>query len=166
MLVNVYNKSGISITIDNTIIEEGVNSIPAIQWNAISRNKSILDLIKNCDLLVECYEEYQSYKEALKFFSDNLLNAIKECKENKDLKALEEIISQAQGKIITLEILAKDFEADKETKEIYISLDTAKYMQEIEKARDFIFQAQLEQEAKQREQAEKEIAEAEAEAKK
>ena len=50
MLVNVYNKSGISITIDNTIIEEGVNSIPAIQWNAISRNKSILDLIKNCDL--------------------------------------------------------------------------------------------------------------------
>ena len=51
MLVNVYNKSGIAITIDNTIIEEGVNSIPAIQWNAINRNKSILDLIKNCDLL-------------------------------------------------------------------------------------------------------------------
>ena len=34
-------------------------------------------------------------------------------------------------------------------------------MQEIEKARDFIFQAQLEQEAKQREQVEKDIAEAE-----
>ena len=161
MLVSVYNKSGISITIDNTIIEEGVNSIPAIQWNAISRNKSILNLIKNCDLLVECYEEYQSYKEALNFFNDDWLNSIKEYKENKDVKALEAIISQAQGKIITLEILAKDFEADKETRELYISLDTSKYMQEIEKARDFIFQAQLEQEAKQREQVEKEINEAE-----
>ena len=161
MLVSVYNKSGISITIDNTIIEEGVNSIPAIQWNAISRNKSILNLIKNCDLLVECYEEYQSYKEALNFFNDDLLNSIKEYKENKDVKALEAIISQAQGKIITLEILAKDFEADKETRELYISLDTSKYMQEIEKARDFIFQAQLEQEAKQREQVEKDITEAE-----
>lgn len=166
MLVNVYNKSGISITIDNTIIEEGVNSIPAIQWNAISRNKSILDLIKNCDLLVECYEEYQSYKEALNFFNDNLLNTIEEYKKNKDTKALESITNEARGKIITLEILAKDFEADKETRELYISLDTSKYMQEIEKARDFIFQAQLEQEAKQREQAEKEIEEAEAEAKK
>ena len=112
-------------------------------------------------MLVECYEEYQSYKEALNFFNDDLLNSIKEYKENKDVKALEEIISQAQGKIITLEILAKDFEADKETKELYISLDTSKYMQEIEKARDFIFQAQLEQEAKQREQVEKDIAEAE-----
>lgn len=161
MLVNVYNKSGIAITIDNTIIEEGVNSIPAIQWNAISRNKSILDLIKNCDLLVECYDEYQSYKEALNFFNDDLLNTIKEHKENKDVKALESIISQAQGKIITLEILAKDFEADKETRELYISLDTSKYMEEIEKARDFILQAQLEQEAKQREQVEKDIAEAE-----
>lgn len=162
MLVNVYNKSGISITIDNTIIEEGINSIPAIQWNAISRNKSIIELIKNCDLLVECYEEYQSYKEALNFFNDDLLNTIKECKENKDVEALESITNKAQGKIITLEILAKDFEADKETKDIYISLDTSKYMQEIEKARNFIFQAQLESEAKQREQAEKEIAEAEA----
>lgn len=161
MLVNVYNKSGISITIDNTIIEEGVNSIPAIQWNAISRNKSILDLIKNCDLLVECYEEYVSYKEALNFFNDDLLNAIEKCKESKNLQALEGMLTQAQANLITLEVFAENFAGDKETKEIYISLDTSKYMQEIEKARDFILKAQLKQEAKQREQAEKEINEAE-----
>ena len=58
-------------------------------------------------------------------------------------------------------MFAEKFSEDKETKENYISLDTSKYMQEIEKARDFILQAQLEQEAKQREQAEKEINEAE-----
>ena len=161
MLVSVYNKSGISITIDNTIIEEGVNSIPAIQWNAISRNKSILDLIKNCDLLVECYEEYQSYKEALNFFNDDLLSAIEKCKEAKNLQALEGILTQAQANLITLEVFAEQFSEDKETKEIYISLDTSKYTEAIEKARDFILQAQLEQEAKQREQVEKEINEAE-----
>ena len=161
MLVSVYNKSGISITIDNTIIEEGVNSIPAIQWNAISRNKSILDLIKNCDLLVECYEEYQSYKEALNFFDDGLLNAIEKCKEAKNLQALDGILTQAQANLITLEVFAEQFSEDKETKEIYISLDTSKYTEAIEKARDFILQAQLEQEAKQREQVEKEINEAE-----
>ena len=161
MLVSVYNKSGISITIDNTIIDEGVNSIPAIQWNAISRNKSILDLIKNCDLLVECYEEYQSYKEALNFFDDGLLNAIEKCKEAKNLQALDGILTQAQANLITLEVFAEQFSDDKETKEIYISLDTSKYTEAIEKARDFILQAQLEQEAKQREQVEKEINEAE-----
>ena len=161
MLVSVYNKSGISITIDNTIIEEGVNSIPAIQWNAISRNKSIIDLIKNCDLLVECYDEYQSYKEALNFFNDGLLNAIEKCKEAKNLQALEGILTQAQANLITLEVFAEEFSEDKETKEIYISLDTSKYTEAIEKARDFILQAQLEQEAKQREQVEKEINEAE-----
>ena len=161
MLVSVYNKSGISITIDNTIIDEGVNSIPAIQWNAISRNKSILDLIKNCDLLVECYEEYQSYKEALNFFDDGLLNAIEKCKEAKNLQALDGILTQAQANLITLEVFAEQFSEDKETKEIYISLDTSKYTEAIEKARDFILQAQLEQEAKQREQVEKEINEAE-----
>ena len=161
MLVSVYNKSGISITIDNTIIEEGINSIPAIQWNAISRNKSILDLIKNCDLLVECYEEYQSYKEALNFFNDDLLSAIEKCKEAKNLQALEGILTQAQANLITLEVFAEQFSEDKETKEIYISLDTSKYTEAIEKARNFILQAQLEQEAKQREQVEKEINEAE-----
>ena len=161
MLVSVYNKSGISITIDNTIIEEGVNSIPAIQWNAISRNKSILDLIKNCDLLVECYEEYQSYKEALNFFNDDLLSAIEKCKEAKNLQALEGMLTQAQANLITLEVFAEQFSEDKETKEIYISLDTSKYTEAIEKARDFILQAQLEQEAKQREQVEKEINKAE-----
>ena len=161
MLVSVYNKSGISITIDNTIIEEGVNSIPAIQWHAISRNKSILDLIKTCDLLVECYEEYQSYKEALNFFNDDLLNTIEKCKEAKNLQALEGILTQAQANLITLEVFAEQFSEDKETKEIYISLDTSKYTEAIEKARDFILQAQLEQEAKQREQVEKEINEAE-----
>ena len=161
MLVSVYNKSGISITIDNTIIEEGVNSIPAIQWNAISRNKSILDLIKNCDLLVECYEEYQSYKEALNFFNDDLLNTIEKCKEAKNLQALEGILTQAQANLIILEVFAEQFSEDKETKDIYISLDTSKYTEAIEKARDFILQAQLEQEAKQREQVEKEINEAE-----
>ena len=161
MLVSVYNKSGISITIDNTIIEEGVNSIPAIQWNAISRNKIILDLIKNCDLLVECYEEYQSYKEALNFFNDDILNTIEKCKQAKNLQAFEGILTHAQANLITLEVFAEQFAEDKETKEIYISLDTSKYTEAIEKARDFILQAQLEQEAKQRQQVEKEINEAE-----
>ena len=92
--------------------------------------------------------------------NDDLLNAIEKCKEAKNLQALEGILTQAQANLITLEVFAEQFSEDKETKEIYISLDTSKYTEAIEKARDFILQAQLEQEAKQREQVEKEINEA------
>lgn len=135
MVVNVYNKSGVAISIGNLVIENGHNYIPFEQWGAVSNNDSIIDFVKNCSLLINCYQEYVSYKGALDFFNDNLIQVINTCKENADIETLNRISNEIQANQIVLDIFSEQFRNDKETKDKYTNLDIQEYIDRADKVR-------------------------------
>lgn len=138
MIVNVYNKSGVAISIGNLVIEVGHNFIPFEQWGAASNDTSIVSLIQNCSLLVGNYQEYISYKGALDYFSDSLIQNIQSCKDNADLETINKISTEIESNQIILEIFAEQFENDTETKNAYVNLDIQKYIDEVNKVRSEI----------------------------
>lgn len=135
MIVNVFNKSGVAISVGNLVIEVGHNFIPFEQWGAVSNNTSIVSLIQNCSLLVGNYQEYISYKGALDYFGEPLTQNIQYCKNNADLEALNKISTEIQANQIVLEIFAEQFANDSETKKAYVNLDIQKYIDEVAKVR-------------------------------
>lgn len=124
MIVNIYNKSGFSITSDNIVIEQGHNFIPFEDWERISKDASIISLIENCGLLVNNWQEYCSYKEALQFFTD-ILPANLELWESEavDKKTFERIAQDFEANRIILDIFTEEFRNDIETKTARINLD-------------------------------------------
>lgn len=135
MIVNVFNKSGVAISVGNLVIEVGHNFIPFEQWGAVSNNTSIVSLIQNCSLLVGNYQEYISYKGALDYFGESLTQNIQYCKDKADLETLNKISTEIQANQIVLEIFAEQFANDSETKKAYVNLDIQKYIDEVAKVR-------------------------------
>ena len=135
MIVNVFNKSGVAISVGNLVIEVGHNHIPFEQWGAVSNDTSIVSLIQNCSLLVGNYQEYNSYKGALNYFGESLTHNIQYCKDKADLKTLNKISTEIQANQIVLEIFAEQFANDSETKKAYVNLDIQKYIDEVNKVR-------------------------------
>lgn len=135
MIVNVFNKSGVAISVGNLVIEVGHNFIPFEQWGAVSNDTSIVSLIQNCSLLVGNYQEYISYKGALDYFGESLTQNIQYSKNNADLKELDKISTEIQANQIVLEIFAEQFANDSETKKAYVNLDIQKYIDEVSKVR-------------------------------
>lgn len=135
MIVNVFNKSGVAISVGNLVIEVGHNFIPFEQWGAVSNNTSIVSLIQNCSLLVGNYQEYIAYKGALDYFGEPLTQNIQYCKDKADLEMLNKISTEIQANQIVLEIFADQFANDSETKKAYVNLDIQKYIDEVAKVR-------------------------------
>ena len=135
MIVNVFNKSGVAISVGNLVIEVGHNFIPFEQWGAVSNDTSIVSLIQSCSLLVGNYQEYIAYKGALDYFGEPLTKNIQYCKDNADLKELDKISTEIESNQIVLEIFAEQFANDSETKKAYINLDIQKYIDEVAKVR-------------------------------
>lgn len=135
MIVNVFNKSGVAISVGNLVIEVGHNFIPFEQWGAVSNNPSIVSLIQNCSLLVGNYQEYISYKGALDYFGESLTQKIQSCKDRADLEMLNKISTEIEANQIVLEIFAGQFANDSETKKAYVNLDIQKYIDEVAKVR-------------------------------
>lgn len=135
MIVNVFNKSGVVISVGNLVIEVGHNYIPFEQWGAVSNDTSIVSLIQNCSLIVGNYQEYISYKGALDYFGERLTQNIQSCKNRADLEALNKISTEIQANQIVLEIFAEQFANDSETKKAYDNLDIQKYIDEVAKVR-------------------------------
>lgn len=135
MIVNVFNKSGVAISVGNLVIEVGHNYIPFEQWGAVSNNASIVSLIQNCSLIVGNYQEYISYKGALDYFGESLTKSIQYCKDRANLEELNKISTEIQANQIVLEIFAEQFANDSETKKAYVNLDIQKYIDEVSKVR-------------------------------
>lgn len=131
MIVNVYNKSGVAISVGNLVIEVGHNPIPFEQWGAVSNDTSIVALIQNCSLLVGNYQEYIAYKGALNYFSENLPLSMQYYKDNADLEMLNKLSDEIESNQIILEVFAEQFENDTETKNMYANLDIQKYIDEV-----------------------------------
>lgn len=138
MIVNVYNKSGVVISVGNLVIEVGHNFIPFEQWGKVSNDTSIVSLIQNCSLLVGNYQEYVAYKGALDYFSDSLTQNIQYCKDDAVLERLNEISTEIEANKIVLELFAEQFINDTETKNAYANLDIQKYIDEVDRARSEI----------------------------
>lgn len=135
MTVNVYNKSGVAISVGNLVIEVGHNFIPFQQWGKVSNDTSIVSLIQNCSLLVGNYQEYIAYKGALDYFGEPLTQNIQYCKDKADLETLNKISTEIESNQIVLEIFAEQFANDSETKNAYVNLDIQKYIDEVNMAR-------------------------------
>lgn len=135
MIVNVFNKSGVAISVGNLVIEVGHNFIPFEQWGAVSNDTSIVSLIQNCSLLVGNYQEYISYKGALDYFGEPLTQNIQSCKDRADLETLNKISTEIEANQIVLETFAGQFANDSETKKAYVNLDIQKYIDEVSKVR-------------------------------
>ena len=135
MIVNVFNKSGVAISVGNLVIEVGHNFIPFEQWGAVSNDTSIVSLIQNCSLFVGNYQEYVSYKGALDYFGEHLTQNIQSCKDRADLETLNRISTEIEANQIVLEIFAEQFANDSETKNAYANLDIQKYIDEVNKVR-------------------------------
>ena len=135
MIVNVFNKSGVAISVGNLVIEVGHNFIPFEQWGAVSNDTSIISLIQNCSLIVGNYQEYIAYKGALDYFGEPLTQNIQYCKDNADLETLNKISTEIEANQIVLEIFAEQFANDSETKKAYTSLDIQKYIDDVSKVR-------------------------------
>ena len=135
MIVNVFNKSGVAISVGNLVIEVGHNFIPFEQWGAVSNDTSIVSLIQNCRLFVGNYQEYVSYKGALDYFGEHLTQNIQSCKDRADLETLNRISTEIEANQIVLEIFAEQFANDSETKNAYANLDIQKYIDEVNKVR-------------------------------
>lgn len=135
MIVNVFNKSGVAISVGNLVIEVGHNHIPFEQWGAVSNDTSIVSLIQNCSLIVGNYQEYIAYKGALDYFGEPLVQNIQYSKDKADLKELDRISTEIESNQIVLEIFAEQFANDSETKKAYINLDIQKYIDEVSKVR-------------------------------
>ena len=138
MIVNVYNKSGVAISVGNLVIEVGHNFIPFEQWGKVSNDTSIVALIQNCSLLVGNYQEYLAYKGALNYFSESLPLNIQHCKDNANLEELNNLSTEIESNQIILEVFAEQFENDSETKNMYANLDIQKYIDEVNKVRSEI----------------------------
>lgn len=135
MIVNVYNKSGVVISVGNLVIEVGHNFIPFEHWGKVSNDTSIVSLIQNCSLLVGNYQEYIAYKGALDYFGEPLTHNIQHCKDRADLEMLNEISTEIEANQIVLEIFADQFINDSETKNVYANLDIQKYIDEVNMVR-------------------------------
>ena len=135
MIVNVFNKSGVAISVGNLVIEVGHNFIPFEQWGAVSNDTSIVSLIQNCSLFVGNYQEYIAYKGALDYFGEHLTQNIQSCKDRADLETLNRISTEIEANQIVLEIFAEQFANDSETKNAYANLDIQKYIDEVNKVR-------------------------------
>lgn len=135
MIVNVYNKSGVVISVGNLVIEVGHNFIPFEHWGKVSNDTSIVSLIQNCSLLVGNYQEYIAYKGALDYFGEPLTQNIQYCKDKADLETLNKISTEIEANQIVLEIFADQFINDSETKNVYVNLDIQKYIDEVNMVR-------------------------------
>lgn len=135
MIVNVYNKSGVVISVGNLVIEVGHNFIPFEHWGKVSNDTSIVSLIQNCSLLVGNYQEYIAYKGALDYFGELLTKNIQYCKDKADLEMLNKISTEIEANQIVLEIFADQFINDSETKNVYANLDIQKYIDEVNMVR-------------------------------
>lgn len=135
MIVNVYNKSGVVISVGNLVIEVGHNFIPFEHWGKVSNDTSIVSLIQNCSLLVGNYQEYIAYKGALDYFGEPLTKNIQYCKDKADLEMLNKISTEIEANQIVLEIFADQFINDSETKNVYANLDIQKYIDEVNMVR-------------------------------
>lgn len=131
MQVNVYNNTGVSISVGAYVIEIGHNFFPIEAWAEISGNPTITELVANCGLLIENFEEYTQFKYALYYVTDLVMDTTREytseSERENELKELESIK-------ILIELYKSQFENDSRLKDKIASIDFAK-AQEIIKAR-------------------------------
>ena len=114
-MVNVFNNTQAQITLDYITLEEGHNFIDPTQWAKISAKDDIREMEGLGAILVNNYNNYISYKNAIDmlfiFATDNTqIDSIKTLSgEHRDSK-LSELIDSIEANMVELELFHDEFQ--------------------------------------------------------
>lgn len=129
MQVNVYNRLGVNVTINELSIQPMHNYIPMELWAKYSANENIKLLVDNGSLLVNCYEDFQAFKNSL----NDLLAIAGEDLAKLDKTALENCKTRAKSNKIVCDMLKDTFSNLQEAKE-YEKINVENLLNDIDKA--------------------------------
>lgn len=124
-MVNVYNNTTSTITCEIMVIEVGHNWIDPTMWATYSTKETIVCLINDCSLIVENYNDYRAYSNAIESLFDLSVNTdsivmIKAIQDKADrLKNAEALLENIQSNEVEMELYSIDFENDKKTSRKY-----------------------------------------------
>lgn len=114
-MVNVFNNTQAQITLDYITLEVGHNFIDPTQWAKISAKDDIREMEGLGAILVNNYNNYISYKNAIDmlfiFATDNTqIDSIKTLSgEHRDSK-LSELIDSIEANMVELELFHDEFQ--------------------------------------------------------